>query len=357
MKILEAGVGKDLLTAFERIDAAADAEGAVPAAVLKTEFRRLGIDAPAEAAVIPVTDEKEPRGRRPESRRFNFGSDAEPTARAYRQIWDWFTRDIEPLADAKQSSLRPIDDTIRALEEERAKPGLSLLDRWMIDTNLAQLRVTRSKINVAFPSSPLDLAALGIAAIGMVQVGNRAIPLFRQGNKVFDADDLANGTWRQAKPIEKLDEYSAAEWRIYLEEKYGAGNVLSTTIPGSESRWFKLRNTQHPETKIWYDERGFAIFDPVAVFDTRLPESVRWSIDPRLHKIEAVRQLKDVIARGQLDRSLFSPEQLHAIHSLQPSVPGYRWHHHQDFGRMQLVPEFVHQRTLHVGGQGMRRGQ
>lgn len=167
-------MGKDLLTAFERIDAAADAEGAVPAAVLKTEFRRLGIDAPAEAAVIPVTDEKEPRGRRPESRRFNFGSDAKPAARAYRQIWDWFTRDIEPLADAKQSSLRPIDDTIRALEEERAKPGLSLLDRWMIDTNLAQLRVTRSKVNVAFPASPLDLAALGISAIGMVQVGNRA---------------------------------------------------------------------------------------------------------------------------------------------------------------------------------------
>ena len=140
-------------------------------------------------------------------------------ADGFRRIWAWLGQDIAPLAEAKRSALRPYDETIRALQEERKKPGLSLFERWNIDMNLAQLLTTRSKINVTFPSSPLDLAALGISAIGVVQVGSRAVPLFRQGNKVFDADDLAKGTWQQVKPIEKLDEYSAAEWRIYLEQK------------------------------------------------------------------------------------------------------------------------------------------
>lgn len=29
---------------------------------------------------------------------------------------------------------------------------------------------------------------------------------------------------------------------------------------------------------------------------------------------------------------------------------GYTWHHHQDFGRMQLVESKVHSQTGHTGG-------
>ncbi|HUF81460.1 MAG TPA: HNH endonuclease, partial [Burkholderiales bacterium] len=216
---------------------------------------------------------------------------------------------------------------------------------------------TRSKVNVAFPSSPLDLAAAGISAIGVVQLGSRAVPLFRQGNKVFDADELAKGTWQQAKPIEKLDEYSAAEWRVFLEQKYGTQNVVSTTIPSSESRWFKLRNTQNPQTRIWYNERGHPIFDPVAKFDTRVPDRIRWNPDPRTHQSEATRQLKVAIDSGQVNPRLFAPDELAAIYSGRSTIPRYRWHHHQEFGRMQLVPEDIHTKTTHIGGMGMQKGQ
>ena len=36
---------------------------------------------------------------------------------------------------------------------------------------------------------------------------------------------------------------------------------------------------------------------------------------------------------------------------------GYTWHHHQDTGRMQLVPEWDHSKTGHVGGDYIQKGK
>jgi hypothetical protein len=38
-------------------------------------------------------------------------------------------------------------------------------------------------------------------------------------------------------------------------------------------------------------------------------------------------------------------------------MPGYTWHHHQEAGRMQLVPREIHETTIHIGGEGMRQGR
>ncbi|WP_375068694.1 HNH endonuclease [Pseudomonas sp. AMR01] len=37
-------------------------------------------------------------------------------------------------------------------------------------------------------------------------------------------------------------------------------------------------------------------------------------------------------------------------------IDGYTWHHHQDSGRMQPVPELVHKKTGHIGGEAMGGG-
>ncbi|MBO2930305.1 MULTISPECIES: HNH endonuclease [Pseudomonadaceae] len=37
-------------------------------------------------------------------------------------------------------------------------------------------------------------------------------------------------------------------------------------------------------------------------------------------------------------------------------MDGYTWHHHQDSGRMQLVPELIHSKTGHIGGEAMGGG-
>jgi hypothetical protein len=65
----------------------------------------------------------------------------------------------------------------------------------------------------------------------------------------------------------------------------------------------------------------------------------------------------EAIDLGQIRRDLFSPEQLKAIQMGKSDIPGFRWHHHQDLGRLQLVPELIHTRTSHLGGMGLRKGQ
>ncbi|MES5674720.1 HNH endonuclease [Acinetobacter baumannii] len=35
----------------------------------------------------------------------------------------------------------------------------------------------------------------------------------------------------------------------------------------------------------------------------------------------------------------------------------HTWHHHQDNGRMQLVPEWEHSKTGHIGGDAMQGGK
>ena len=37
-------------------------------------------------------------------------------------------------------------------------------------------------------------------------------------------------------------------------------------------------------------------------------------------------------------------------------IPDYTWHH-QDTGRMQLVPEWEHSKTGHIGGTAMDKGK
>lgn len=47
-----------------------------------------------------------------------------------------------------------------------------------------------------------------------------------------------------------------------------------------------------------------------------------------------------------------------AIRGGRANIPGYTWHHHQDIGRMQLVPRPIHTAagTPHIGGFKMWYG-
>lgn len=72
---------------------------------------------------------------------------------------------------------------------------------------------------------------------------------------------------------------------------------------------------------------------------------------------EATRDLQRAIERGEIPKSRFNSEQLRQIEAGAPKIKNYTWHHHQDTGRMQLVPEYEHRKTAHVGGEAMIRGQ
>jgi hypothetical protein len=139
--------------------------------------------------------------------------------------------------------------------------------------------------------------------------------------------------------------------RAELEARYGAGNVKSTTVPSSLSR-----NVGDPGTRaasgVVYDVRGLPIFDDVALAEVRLPRSAIAIQSRGTHFRAATRELRDLIESGSVRRSLFTPEQLRAIRAGSPKIPEMTWHHHQDVGRMQLVPTEIHQtvETPHLGG-------
>jgi hypothetical protein len=151
--------------------------------------------------------------------------------------------------------------------------------------------------------------------------------------------------------------YNAQAIRTELEILYGHSNVTSTTVPPIDGRNVYLAGQRHPVTGIVFDTRGFPIFDDVAVFDTRLDSSQFSAASYEQQMQMASRDLWLSIQRGEVSASQFTPDQLSQIQSGSARIDGYTWHHHQDSGRMQLVPRDIHRTTGHIGGEGMSGGR
>ncbi|WP_411566013.1 filamentous hemagglutinin N-terminal domain-containing protein [Pseudomonas orientalis] len=158
--------------------------------------------------------------------------------------------------------------------------------------------------------------------------------------------------------------YDSRTMREELVNKYGADNVLSTTVPPAGMPNVKLAGMHKDivlpdgtSARVVFDNKGFPIFDDFTKFDTQINISDfrAASYDGQLRM--ATRDLRMQIESGAFPRSAFTDVQLKAIRSGQDKIPGYTWHHHQDTGRMQLVPEVFHNGARHVGWESMSKGQ
>jgi filamentous hemagglutinin len=147
--------------------------------------------------------------------------------------------------------------------------------------------------------------------------------------------------------------YNPQSMREMLQKNNPGAKIESSTLPNSKLKNVKLAGQRHPETGIVFDQRGFPIFDKVAKVDTRIGRELSCLEKPNLHKREATRNLRDLIDRGGMDPSGFNGEQLIAIQKGKETIPGFIWHHHQDTGRMQLIPEKIHGMVGHIGGMSM----
>jgi hypothetical protein len=143
--------------------------------------------------------------------------------------------------------------------------------------------------------------------------------------------------------------YDPRAVRSDLESRY-LGKVDSSTVPPENGKNVALAGRVHPVTGVPFDYRGFPIFDKHVRFDTRVPPQVSGVRNRDVHMRAATKQLRDSISRGEVSAAGFTPRQLEAIQRGDAQIPGFRWHHHQDTGRLQLVPAEVHDRTGHVGG-------
>ena len=114
---------------------------------------------------------------------------------------------------------------------------------------------------------------------------------------------------------------------------------------------------KHPDSGVVFDHKGFPIFDDIAKYDTCLDQKAFYATDRIGQMRMATRDLREQINSGKISRSQFSPEQLKAIQSGKSKIPGYTWHHHQDSGKMQLVPKGKHNEARHIDGDAMSKGK
>ena len=150
--------------------------------------------------------------------------------------------------------------------------------------------------------------------------------------------------------------YEPHAWRQNYDDFY-SGRISSTTVPPYRAKNIHMAGERHPNTGIVYDQRGYPIFDDIAHYDTTLPTNEFYAVSYESQMRMATRDLRNTIVTNPRLRTRFRQDQLLAIYSGNKRVPDFTWHHHQDPGRMQLVPSGIHRRTGHIGGEAMREGQ
>ena len=65
----------------------------------------------------------------------------------------------------------------------------------------------------------------------------------------------------------------------------------------------------------------------------------------------ATRVLCEQILSGEVNKEQFTRVELLNILQGKARIGDYTWHHHQDVGRMQLVPTEIHRKVWHIGGR------
>jgi filamentous hemagglutinin len=59
----------------------------------------------------------------------------------------------------------------------------------------------------------------------------------------------------------------------------------------------------------------------------------------------ASNDLSSAIQQGQVNSSTFTAKQLEQINAGAKKIDGHTWHHHQDSGQKQLMPELIHKKS------------
>ncbi|MYD63434.1 MAG: HNH endonuclease [Gemmatimonadetes bacterium] len=124
-----------------------------------------------------------------------------------------------------------------------------------------------------------------------------------------------------------------------------------------------LEGTVHPETNVPFaikeieidGESRLGVFpDFSASYEAQLPETLHEASDYE-QATHCNEQLSQSYENGSLDTEQFTDRQLEQIRN-GDKPEGYIWHHHEDSGRMQLVPSDIHEKTGHTGGRSLWGG-
>ena len=151
--------------------------------------------------------------------------------------------------------------------------------------------------------------------------------------------------------------YNPNAMKNLVSERF-AGDMKYSTVPDLSQpnvklagKRYELKAGQTQKARdIVFDHKGYPIFDKYTTYDMKLPKEISSIKKRETHMRAATRDLRAQIDAGKIDKSQFTSEQLQDISAGKPKIKDLTWHHHQDIGRMQLIPSDIHKAVRHVGG-------
>jgi len=107
-----------------------------------------------------------------------------------------------------------------------------------------------------------------------------------------------------------------------------------------------MAGKKHAKTRVKYDKNGFPIFRSFYTF--RLPF---WHCKKsrQVHFSIANKKVYKKAMHSKKIRKLFTKNELNELKA-GDTPDKYTWHHHQDYGKMQLVSRKTHAAVSHIGG-------
>ncbi|SFT04274.1 HNH endonuclease, partial [Marininema halotolerans] len=212
-------------------------------------------------------------------------------------------------------------------------------------------------VDKAVPSMAQGMKQFGIN-VNMGSDGTLAMPFFNKAeDQVSKAAGKGSGT---ASKLSREELQSAVEdYTLKIEKGVEKGEPVRyvTYADGTKNKVVngKYADRVNPLSNVRYDDNGFPVFDEWSKFEYTLDKPKYLESDTVQFK-EATNALKEEIEKNPAMKEHFTPKQLADINKGKKKIKGLTWHHHQDSGRLQLVPTEVHQPTSHTGGRAIWGG-
>ncbi|MDP3935982.1 MAG: HNH endonuclease [Alphaproteobacteria bacterium] len=159
-------------------------------------------------------------------------------------------------------------------------------------------------------------------------------------------------------------------------ERVTASTVLKDGAYGSKTALVQFKLGDKVVLEIPYCDRGFPIYDAVRKFEVRLPKEI-WEMKGRdPHMKASTIKVREALESGAITESHLADwvveshalkgetltaselatklgKMKEAIIKGKETIGEFTWHHHQEFGRMELVPEWIHDASKHTGGYSL----
>jgi hypothetical protein len=202
-----------------------------------------------------------------------------------------------------------------------------------------------SKLIVAGKVAILVKVTTRIAKAG--EEGNEAARIFLKGNELYRAAREAGVVSDTKRRIESVVE------AIKFRKPGATAEELEKGVYASLERYknAKIANGEKPINAIYAGETYYHDLKPA--LKSKYPEGVRFSEDGFPEFTKYAKDLGDgkkfVKIEPQVSHSL-DVKAANDLSGFKTTPPGYTWHHHQEFGRMELVPTDIHREVSHSGG-------